>query len=216
MAQGVSTAPPTALLWVFWRKVRAPFIFCLGGRSDDTGIAGQHHPCTENGGAVHPGAWLYGAGERRDPRCVSDAAGGAGAGGGTGLRRPAADAVLCGYAPPRAPVSHAGYGHGLAAIGLAEYLHISHGGAVRRHRLRPAGVPPAGRRPHHQRHHAGVYVLLPAHGGYMDPDGRAGACRCHRLCGEGEHGPQRSARRFAGDDGGVHPGDGAVAGRLSF
>lgn len=50
-------------------------------------------------------------------------------------------------------------------------LHIPHGGAVRRHGLRPQGVPAAGRRPHHQRHHEGVHVLIPPHGGHVDLDG---------------------------------------------
>ena len=182
----------------------------------DTGITGQYRPRAENGGAVHSGAGLHGAGGWRDPGHLPGAAGGAGAGGAAGLRRPAADAVLCRHAPPRAPVSHAGYGHGSAAAGLAEHLHVPHGGPVRRHGLRPPGVPAAGHRPHHQRHHAGVHVLLAPHGGHMDPDGRAGAGRRHRLCGQGEHGSQRPARRPAGDDGGVHTGDGAVAGRLPF
>lgn len=58
--------------------------------------------------------------------------------------------------------------------------------------------PAAGRRPHHQRHHAGVHVLVPSHGGHVDLDGRAGAGRGHRLCRQGEYGPQRPARGAGG------------------
>ena len=61
-----------------------------------------------------------------------------------------------------------------------------------------------------------VYVLLPPHRCHVDPHGGAGAGRRHRLCGQGEHGPQRPARHLAGDHGGICPGDAAVAGGMSF
>ena len=40
--------------------------------------------------------------------------------------------------------------------------------------------------------------------------------RRHRLCGQGQHGPQRPARQAAGDDGGVRAGDAPLAGCLPF
>ena len=147
------------------------FLFFMGGTSHDTGAARKHRSRPQDGRAVHPGARLLGVGGRRDTGGLFRSAPGAGGGRAAGLRRPAADAVLRGHAPPRAAVPHAGHGDGLTAAGLAEYLHIPHGGAVRRHGLRPQGVPAAGQRPHHQRHHEGVHVLIPPHGGHMDLDG---------------------------------------------
>ena len=59
------------------------------------------------------------------------------------LGRRADPPVLCGPAPPRPPVSHAGDGHGPAPAGLAERLRLSHRGPVRGHGLRPGDLPAA-------------------------------------------------------------------------
>ena len=190
------------------------FIFAAGGKTYETGFAGKHHTRTGDGAAGDPGARLHGAGGRRDTGAVPDGAGGLGGRGGQGLRRQAADAVLRRYAPARAAVSHAGHGNGSAAAGLAGYIHVSHRGAVRRSGLCAAGVPAACRRPYHQRHHAGVYVFLFAHGRHAGAHGGAGKGGRYRLCGQGEHGQKRAAGGAAGDDGGIRPGDAAMAGGL--
>ena len=120
--------------------------------------------------------------------------------------------VLRGPAPSRAPVSHAGHGHGPAPAGLAECLRLPHGGPVRRHRLRPGDLPPPGPGADRKRHHPGVHVLLPPHGRHADPDGGAGEGGRHRLRGQGEHGPERRPRRAGGDHRGIHAGDAPLAG----
>ena len=192
----------------------ARFYFPKGATHHDTGFTRQHRPGPAAGEAGHPGARLSGVGGRRGPGGVRRSAGGVCLGAPDGLRRPAHHAVLCGYAPPCPPVSHAGHGHGPAPAGLAEYLHLPHRGPVRRPGLCPADLPPSGHGPDHQRHHPGVHVLLPAYRGHLDPHGGAGAGRRHRLRGQGEHGPQRPARHFAGDHGAVHIRDAALAGWL--
>ena len=63
---------------------------------------------------------------------------------GGGLGRRADPPVLCGSAPPCAPVPHAGDGHGPAPAGLAERIRLSHRGPVRGHRLRPGDLQPPG------------------------------------------------------------------------
>ncbi|CAN3974070.1 hypothetical protein BCGKFG_BCGKFG_07380, partial [Dysosmobacter welbionis] len=82
--------------------------------------------------------------------------------------------VLCGSAPPCAPVPHAGDGHGPAPAGLAERIRLSHRGPVRGHRLRPGDLQPPGPGAYCKRHHAGVHVLLSPHGRHADPDGGTG------------------------------------------
>ncbi len=193
------------------------FILLAGGNRYDTDFARQHRPRAADGPAGHFRARLPCAGGRCDHRRVqTDVPEELAERGAAGLRRPHHHAVLCGHASPCPPVPHAGHGHGPAAAGLAEHLHVPHRGPLRRHGLRPARLPPPGHRPDHQRHDPGLHVFLPPHRRDPRAHGRAGACRRHRLRGQGQHGSQRPARHAAGDHRGVHRRDAPLAGCLPF
>lgn len=116
-----------------------PFLFCLQEVSHhDTGLTRQYRPCARHGPPGHSRARLPGAGGRRHYRPLSRSARPSGGRGGPRFRRPHHHAVLRRYAPPRPPVPHAGHGNGPTAAGLAQHLHVPHGGAVRRPWTMPA------------------------------------------------------------------------------
>ena len=159
----------------------------------------RSHPGT----AGCPAGRISGGRGRPHPGCVRVFARAVRRCPGGGLGRRADPPVLCGSAPPCAPVPHAGDGHGPAPAGLAERIRLSHRGPVRGHRLRPGDLQPPGPGADCKRDHAGVHVLLSPHGRHADPDGGTGEGRRHRLRGQGEHGPERCPRPVGGDHRGV-------------
>ena len=189
--------------------------FVLKGGRNDHYSERKYRFCTGLRPAGCDGTRLSHRRKRRHYRGVSGAAGAICRSVCGGLWRLPDRPVLCGPAPPRAPVSHAGDGYGSAPAGLAECLRLPHGGPVCGAGLRPDGVPAAGGGIGVPRDHAGVYVFLPPHRRYPDFDERAGKSGDHRLCGQGEHGSQRRTRRVGGDHGGFHARNAAVAGCLS-
>ena len=158
-------------------------LFCFERSAYDHYSEREYRFRAVSGQAGRNGKRIPHCGKRRHHRRVSRSAGAVCRGRRGGLRGRADRPVLCGSAPPRPPVPHAGHGHGSAPAGLAQRLRLSHGGPLCRPGLRPDGIPPAGAGAGCPRHHAGVYVLLPPYRRHADPDGGAGAGGDHRLCG---------------------------------
>ena len=140
------------------------------------------------------------AGGRRGARRIPMPAGTVPRRAGRRLWKPAHPAVVCRHAPARRAVPMLGLGMDVPLLDLAVAVCIPARSALCRHRVCARGLPGAGQGARRQRHHARVHVLLAAHGRDARAHGGAGAGGDHRLCRQGEHGPQRR-RKPAGDDG---------------